>query len=62
VRGGRLNVKHAVGGRRFLRLKERDGYVMDWNSGCCVAIQLSVVSMSVHHQIGAMPVDYFRQP
>jgi len=57
----RLNVKDAVGNRWLLRLKERNGDVMDWNSACCAAIQPSVVSVSVHHQIGAMPIDYFRQ-
>jgi hypothetical protein len=34
---------------------------MDWNSACCAAIQPSVVSVSVHHQIGTMSIDYFRQ-
>jgi len=56
-----LDIKYAIGARRFPRLKQSDGHIVHRNSGCRLTIWAPMMGMAVHNQICAVTIDHFRQ-
>ena len=57
-----LEIEHPIHSRRVLRLQQRNRYVVYRYTAAGMTVWFPVMSMPVQHQIGAMTVDYLRQP
>jgi hypothetical protein len=57
-----LDVKYSVGGRRLLLLKQGDGDVPNGNASQGLAIQSSVMSVTMQDEVGSMPVNDLGKP
>ena len=56
-----LNIEDPVCNWWLLLLKKSDRHIADRDSCQCLAIQLAMMSMTVQNEIGAVPVDHFRE-
>jgi len=56
-----LNFEYSIHGGRRLRLQQSDGDIVHGNTGGRLAIEFPVMRVAVDDEIGAMPIDDFRQ-
>ena len=55
-------IEHSKRSRRFLSLQQRDRDVVYGHSGQGLSVERAVVSVAMHDQIGAVPVDHLGKP
>lgn len=56
---GVLYIENAVDRRQFLRLEQRDCYVVNRHAPCSLTFGFAVMCMVVHDQIGSMAIHNF---
>ena len=56
-----LDFEYSIHRRRRLRLQQCYCDIVDGNPSRRFPIKFAMVSMAMHHEIGAMPIDNFRQ-